>query len=112
MKWYSDRLDELENAAPVLSVCGDDCAVCPRYLARTEDELRETAVFWYKAGWRDRVLPPEEMRCREFLPQLDEANAGTEILADYASRTTVTLGELMPGWWGYERYARAKEGRS
>ncbi len=63
MEWYRKRLEELERAEPVYSVCGDDCAVCPRYLARTEEELRETAVFWYKAGWRDHVVTHEEIRC-------------------------------------------------
>lgn len=64
MKWYIDRLAELETAAPIYSVCGDDCAVCPRYLARTEEELRETAIFWAKAGWRDHVVSSEEIRCK------------------------------------------------
>ena len=63
MKWYMQRLEELKEAAPVYSVCGDDCAVCPRYLASTEAELRETAEFWYRAGWRDRVVSNEEIRC-------------------------------------------------
>ena len=63
MKWYIDRLGELEKAVPVYSVCGDDCAVCPRYLARTEEELHETAVFWYRAGWRDHVVTNDEIRC-------------------------------------------------
>ena len=39
MKWYQERLASLRDAAPVYSVCGDDCAVCPRFLARTEEEL-------------------------------------------------------------------------
>ena len=63
MKWYIDKLDELKKAAPIISVCGDDCAVCPRYLAQTSEELRETAVFWHKAGWRDHVVSDEEIRC-------------------------------------------------
>ena len=63
MNFYIRKLRELEKARPVLSSCGDDCAVCPRYIARTEEELRETAVFWRKAGWRDRVMSPEETRC-------------------------------------------------
>lgn len=64
MKWYTERLKELEGYEPIFSVCGDDCAVCPRYLAKTEEELRETAVFWQKAGWRDHVVGNEEIRCR------------------------------------------------
>ena len=63
MKWYADRLQALAETPPVYSVCGDDCAVCPRYLAETEDELRQTAEFWAKAGWRDRVVSNDEIRC-------------------------------------------------
>ena len=64
MQWYLDRLDELDAARPVYSVCGDDCAVCPRYLAKTDEELHRTALFWYQVGWRDRVVSNDEIRCR------------------------------------------------
>ena len=63
MKWYTDRLQKLAETPPVYSVCGDDCAVCPRYLAKADDELRQTAEFWAKAGWRNRVVSNEEIRC-------------------------------------------------
>ena len=63
MQWYIDRLEELAQATPILSVCGDDCAVCPRYLAQTGEELHQTALFWHKAGWRDHVVTNEEIRC-------------------------------------------------
>lgn len=63
MKWYADRLEALEGAEPIISVCGDDCSVCPRFLARSEEELHETAVFWHRAGWRDRVIGNDEIRC-------------------------------------------------
>ena len=63
MQWYIDHLEELAQAAPILSVCGDDCAVCPRYLAKTEEELHQTAIFWHRAGWRDHVVTNEEIRC-------------------------------------------------
>ncbi|WP_260424753.1 cytidine deaminase family protein [Streptococcus minor] len=36
--------------------------------------------------------------CREFLIQLNSENTKTEFLQDYESRTSVTLGELMPYW--------------
>jgi len=63
MKWYIDRFEELRKTKPVYSVCGDDCAVCPRYLAKTEEELHATAEFWYRAGWRDHVVSNDEIRC-------------------------------------------------
>ena len=63
MKWYIDKIEELKRAEPIYSVCGDDCAVCPRFVARTDDELHETALFWHRIGWRDRVVSNEEIRC-------------------------------------------------
>lgn len=46
--------------------------------------------------------------CREFFCQLDERNGETEILVDYEKRETVKLKELMPKWWGEERYRQSK----
>ena len=63
MKWYIERLRELRDVEPIISVCGDDCAVCPRFLAQTDEELHETAVFWHKVGWRDRVVGNDEIKC-------------------------------------------------
>jgi len=42
--------------------------------------------------------------CREFLMQLSEKNKSMEIMVDYETRRTITLEELMPKWWGEERY--------
>ncbi|QSH95223.1 cytidine deaminase [Treponema phagedenis] len=41
--------------------------------------------------------------CREFLMQLSIENKKTQILLDYYTRKIVTLGELIPQWWGYEK---------
>ena len=38
--------------------------------------------------------------CRELLMQIDPANARMEILRSYPEIQTVTLGELLPDWWG------------
>ena len=37
--------------------------------------------------------------------QLSPRNKDAEILVDYETRETITLNELMPKWWGDERYA-------
>lgn len=63
MKWFTDKYDSLKNAKPIISRCGDDCAVCPRYLAETDEQLHETAVFWQKAGWRETVVSNEDISC-------------------------------------------------
>ena len=46
--------------------------------------------------------------CREFFLQLSDKNRDMQIMTDYDRRETATLGELMPAWWGDERYENAK----
>lgn len=42
--------------------------------------------------------------CREFMMQLSRDSGGIEILTDYESRATVRLRQLVPDWWGQERF--------
>lgn len=42
--------------------------------------------------------------CRELMMQLDKKSCDIEILLDIESERTVTLGEMMPSWWGYDRF--------
>lgn len=46
-----------------ITLCGDNCIYCPRYNARTDDELKHVAELWYKVGWRDSVVSNEEIKC-------------------------------------------------
>ena len=46
-----------------ITLCGDNCIYCPRYNARTDDELKRVAELWYKVGWRDRVVSNDEIKC-------------------------------------------------
>lgn len=47
----------------MITLCGDNCAECPRYNAHSEDELKRVAELWYSVGWRDRVVSAEEIAC-------------------------------------------------
>ena len=42
--------------------------------------------------------------CREYLMQLSEDSPCIEILTDENTESVVTLGELMPRWWGTDRF--------
>lgn len=42
--------------------------------------------------------------CREFMMQLSPSSRNIEILVERDTYSTVTLGELMPDWWGRERF--------
>jgi cytidine deaminase len=52
-----------------------------------------------------RVGPPCGA-CREFMMQLDAAAGEIEILLDLEHERTVRLKELVPAWWGEERFAQ------
>ena len=42
--------------------------------------------------------------CREFMMQLHRDSGNIEILMDYDKRRVVKLSELVPEWWGKERF--------
>lgn len=42
--------------------------------------------------------------CRELMMQLSPESSKIKILTDKETKTTVTLGELMPDWWGRARF--------
>lgn len=47
--------------------------------------------------------------CREFLMELHPDNRNLEFMVDYETRQTITLGELLPLWWGEERAQQFEE---
>ena len=52
-----------------------------------------------------RVGPPCGA-CREFMMQLDKDSGEIEILMDRETKETVRLKELVPHWWGVERFEK------
>ena len=42
--------------------------------------------------------------CREFMMQLDKDSGDIEILLDLETEKTVKLKDLVPDWWGWERF--------
>lgn len=47
--------------------------------------------------------------CREYMMQLDKDSGEIEILLDLETEKTVKLKELVPDWWGEERFAEHAE---
>ncbi len=43
--------------------------------------------------------------CREFMMQLDKDSGNIEILLDLETQKSVRLKELMPDWWGADRFS-------
>ncbi len=94
----------VESCSGVMNLCAERAAALNMLLNSGQTRIRRLLAF--------RDTPPRGGgsgmpcgACREFLLQLDEENGNTEILVDFESRETVRLKELMPNWWGGERYA-------
>ena len=72
----------IESCCGVMDLCAERTAALNMYMNSGQTQIRRLIAF------RDRDL---------------------EILVDYESRQTVTLGELMPAWWGEPRYRASAE---
>ena len=65
----------------------------------------ETQIDKVLAIMPDGRVGPPCGACREFMMQLDKNSGDIEILTDFDSRRTVRLSELVPDWWGADRFA-------
>lgn len=97
----------IESAAGVMDLCAERTAILDMYHHSGQTVVKRMIAF------RDR--PPYGGgsgmpcgACREFLMQLSPENRDMEIMVDYEKKETITLGELMPLWWGDERYNESK----
>lgn len=97
----------IEGASGVMNLCAERVAVLNMYV-----QSGQTVIKRLLAARSDPPKGNDGMpcgACREFLLQLNQKNKDAEIIVDFESRKTVTLGELTPGWWGWKRYDEQKE---
>ena len=96
----------IESCSGVMDLCAERVAALNMYVNSGQTVIKRMIAF--------RDAPPSvELgegsgmpcgACREFLMQLSRKNMNMEIMVDYEKREIVTLEELMPKWWGMERY--------
>jgi hypothetical protein len=56
----------------IIGYCGDDCSLCPRYLATqngSAEELEKVKELWVRLGLRDPASPAQEMVCYGCKPE-------------------------------------------
>ena len=94
----------IEACSGVMNLCAERVAALDMYASSGQTKIKRLIAFRDKAPSGGGSGMPCGA-CREFLYQLNEENENTEIMADYESRKTVTLKELMPDWGGKERYS-------
>ena len=87
-----------------MNLCAERVAALNMYLSSGQTRIKRLIAFRDRAPFGGGSGMPYGA-CREFLYQLNEENESIEIMVDYESRKTVPLKELMPDFWGKERYS-------
>ncbi|WP_455683833.1 cytidine deaminase family protein [Thomasclavelia sp.] len=97
----------IESLCGVVNICAERAAAINMLINSNQTVVKRMIAF--------RNEPPTGGgsgmpcgACREFFLQLNEKNKDMEIMVNYSTRETITLKELMPNWWGYERYEEQK----
>ncbi len=98
----------IESCSGVMDLCAERVAALRMYLESGQTQIKRCLTF------RDRLPYGEGSgmpcgACREFFMQLSQANQDMEIMVNYDTREIITLAELLPHWWGDERYQAEKK---
>ena len=93
----------IEGASGVLNLCAERVAAVNMIVNSNQTVIKRILVMRDKPPYKDGNFLPCGA-CREFLMQLDINNQYCQILTDYENKTYITLKELIPHWWGMERY--------
>ena len=97
----------IEGCSGVMNLCAERVAALNMYLQSGQTVVKRLIAFRDEPPYGKGSGMPCGA-CREFFMQLDERNKDMEILSDYHNRSTVLLKELIPDWWGRERYQQQK----
>lgn len=95
----------IEGASGVIALCAERVAALNMYMQSGQTVVKRLVCYinGYPDG-KDGWTPCGA--CREFFLQLSSKNKDMEILIDFNGRKTITLGDSMPDWWGWERYKK------
>ena len=95
----------IEGCSGVINLCAERVAALNMYVNSGQTVVKRLIAFRDAPPDKDGGMPCGA--CREFFMQLNIKNEDMEIMVDYEKRQTVTLKEILPGWWGRERYENA-----
>jgi len=97
----------IEACSGVMNLCAERVAALNMYVNSGQTKIRRLIAFRDEAPSGGGSGMPCGA-CREFLYQLNEENENMEIMVNYETREIVTLKDLMPNWWGKERYEQSR----
>lgn len=94
----------IEGASGVINLCAERVAALNMYMNEGNTIVKRLIAFQAEAPKQNNGMPCGA--CREFFLQFAYENRNMEILADFDTRKTILLKELIPNWWGDERYGK------
>lgn len=98
----------IESCCGVMNLCAERVAALNMYMNSGQTKINKLIAFRDKPPYGDGSGMPCGA-CREFFYELDKENENMEIMDDLKNRKIVTLKELMPNWWGKQRYAKGNK---
>ncbi len=93
----------IEGASGVLNLCAERIAAVNMIVNSGQTVIKRIFVMRDKPPFKEGNFLPCGA-CREFLLQLNIKNKDCQIMIDYKTKQYITLNELLPHWWGEERY--------
>lgn len=95
----------IEGASGVIALCAERVAALNMYMHSGQTVVKRLTCYIDgipdgTGGWTPCGA------CREFFLQLSDKNKDMEILIDFNGRKTIKLIDLIPDWWGWERYQK------
>ena len=96
----------IESCSGVMNLCAERVAALNMYVNSGQTVIKRLIAFRDKPPYGEESGMPCGA-CREFLMQLSFENRNTEIMLDYETRKTVKLKDIIPYWWGEERYDKS-----
>lgn len=97
----------IESCSGVMNLCAERVAALNMYVNSGQTVVKRLIAFMDKAPHGEGSGMPCGA-CREFFMQLNEKNENMKIMIDFEKRETITLKEILPFWWGKERYENTK----
>ena len=95
----------IESCSGVMDLCAERVAALNMYVNSGQTVIKRMIAFRDTPPYGEGSGMPCGA-CREFFMQLSLKNKDMEIMVDYEKREIVTLEELIPKWWGMERFFR------
>lgn len=87
------------DTASTLGMCAERNAIA-NMITNGESQIDKVV-----AVMSDGKVGPPCGACREYMMQLDKDSGEIEILLDLDTQKTMKLKELIPNWWGTDRFA-------